>query len=430
MPVTIATWNINSVRLREGLVTRLLHEEAPDILCLQECKSPVDKMPDFAEAGYGWRVARGQKGYNGVAILSRIPLEEVGHLDMCARGDARHVAARLPDGTVLHNFYVPAGGDVPDREANDKFAHKLDFVAELRRLLTKLRDTREGDLDESIRIFGPGASIAQDLEPESVIRRRHAEAAGLERSILVGDLNIAPREDDVWSHKQLLRVVSHTPVEVTALGDAQEAGGWIDVTRADIPDGRLYSWWSYRSPDWARADKGRRLDHIWASRDLAGAAGDSAVVARIRDTGRVTEDDLFRYGLELRGARSFWPILLTGLRAPEYTLRDALNVGRGAPRVPRLMRYDTGLFPLDPNVLSVDVPEYFFLGRHDLNTPSDLAAEYLGRLEAPEKEVVWFEQSAHFPFWREPDRFLQELLRVHARAEAYWRESTHTRSRP
>ena len=132
MPLTVATWNINSVRLREGIVCDLLAAEAPDVLCLQECKSPVEKIPlgRFAALGYRHVVARGQKGYNGVAILSRLPLMDAGHRDFCGKGDARHVAARLPDGTVIHNLYVPAGGDEPDREANPKFAHKLDLLAE------------------------------------------------------------------------------------------------------------------------------------------------------------------------------------------------------------------------------------------------------------------------------------------------------------
>ena len=80
MKLTIASWNINSVRLRAALVVRFLREESPDILCLQECKSPVEKIPAelFAEAGYGHMVARGEKGYNGVAILSRVPIEDAG----------------------------------------------------------------------------------------------------------------------------------------------------------------------------------------------------------------------------------------------------------------------------------------------------------------------------------------------------------------
>ncbi|MFD1510027.1 exodeoxyribonuclease III [Lacimonas salitolerans] len=240
MPFTLATWNINSVRLRAGLVERLLRDEGPDVLCLQECKSPVEKMPDFSALGYPYRIARGQKGYNGVAILSRLPIEDAGEMDFAALGHARHVAGRLENGVTIHNFYVPAGGDVPDRAVNEKFGQKLDY-------LTGMRDWFHGDR--------PG------------------------KSILVGDLNIAPREDDVWNHKQLLKIVSHTPIEVDHLAQAQEAGGWVDITRADIPDGPLYSWWSYRAKDWSAADKGRRLDHVWATGDIA-AAGHSSRILR------------------------------------------------------------------------------------------------------------------------------------------------------
>ncbi len=242
---TLATWNINSVRLREALVARLLREEAPDVLCLQECKSPVDKIPleAFHALGYTHMVARGQKGYNGVAILSRLPIEDAGDRDYAGLGHARHVAARLESGVTIHNFYVPAGGDIPDREQNVKFGQKLDF-------LTEMRD--------------------------------HFHWERPERAILVGDLNIAPREDDVWSHKQLLKIVSHTPIEVDHLAAVQEAGAWVDVTRQDIPEGKLYSWWSYRAADWDGADKGRRLDHVWATPDIAGAAHGSRILRPAR----------------------------------------------------------------------------------------------------------------------------------------------------
>ena len=245
MTFTIATWNINSVRLRENLVLRLLTEEAPDILCLQECKSPVEKIPleGFSALGYPHIVARGQKGYNGVAILSKQPLEDAGAEDYADLGHARHVAARLENGVTIHNFYVPAGGDKPDREINEKFGQKLDY-------LTAMRDAF------------------------------HTERP--EKSILVGDLNIAPREDDVWNHKQLLKVVSHTPIEVEQLAETQDSGRWVDITRRDIPQGRLYSWWSYRSPDWDAADKGRRLDHIWATPDIANAAHSSRIRREVR----------------------------------------------------------------------------------------------------------------------------------------------------
>ena len=245
MTIRIATWNINSVRLREPTVQRLLREEAPDILCLQEIKSPIEKVPleGFAALGYTHFVARGQKGYNGVAILSRLPIEDAGSRGFCGKGDARHVAARLASGEVIHNVYIPAGGDIPDPVANPKFRHKLDFLEEMRAWFA---------------------------------------AEHPHKAILVGDLNIAPREDDVWNHKALLKIVSHTPVEVEGMAAMQGAGGWVDVTRKDVPHGRLYSWWSYRAPDWNAADKGRRLDHIWATPDLAERSGGSRVARHVR----------------------------------------------------------------------------------------------------------------------------------------------------
>jgi exodeoxyribonuclease-3 len=245
MAFTLATWNINSVRLREALVARLMQEEAPDVLCLQECKSPVEKMPldAFKALGYAHVVARGQKGYNGVAILSKIPMVEAGAEDFAALGHARHVAAKLENGVTVHNFYVPAGGDIPDRTQNEKFGQKLDY-------LTEMRD--------------------------------YFRAARPEKAILVGDLNIAPREDDVWNHKQLLKIVSHTPIEVEHLAETQDAGHWVDITRQDIPQGLLYSWWSYRAADWDGADKGRRLDHVWATPDISNAAHGSRVLRAAR----------------------------------------------------------------------------------------------------------------------------------------------------
>ena len=252
MKFSIATWNINSVRLREGLVVRFLREHAPDILCLQECKSPVDRIPTegFAELGYDRLIARGQKGYNGVAILSRLPMEDAGHRNFCDAGDARHVAGRLSNGVTVHNYYVPAGGDVPDPRENEKFAHKLRFLDEMRCWF---------------------------------------EAESPTRSILAGDLNIAPREDDVWDHRKLLKVVSHTPVEVERLESVRSAGRWVDITRKHVPDGRLYSWWSYRARDWSASDRGRRLDHLWATPDIAGRSRGSRILRSVRGWDRPSD---------------------------------------------------------------------------------------------------------------------------------------------
>ncbi|WP_135469338.1 exodeoxyribonuclease III [Crenalkalicoccus roseus] len=250
-PLRVATWNINSVRLRRPLLAELAAALDPDVLCLQETKCPDDLFPleEIRALGFAHVAHRGMKGYNGVAILSRLPFAlREGEPDWCGRGDCRHLAVELdaPGGPLeLHNFYVPAGGDVPDREANPKFAHKLDFVAE-----------------------AAAWSAARGARP---------------RSILVGDLNIAPLEHDVWSHRQLLDVVSHTPVEVEALTAWQRAGQWHDAVRHFVPeDQKLYTWWSYRARDWAVSDRGRRLDHVWVSPDLTGRLSRHAVLKAAR----------------------------------------------------------------------------------------------------------------------------------------------------
>jgi exodeoxyribonuclease-3 len=232
----IATWNINSLRLRLPLLRHLIDALDPDVICLQETKVPDDLFPEGApaELGYPHVARRGMKGYNGVAILSRHRLRvDDSAPDWCARGDCRHLAVSVQtrSGPVeLHDFYVPAGGDIPDPEANPKFAHKLAFVQEARAYFAARR--------------------------------------GFGRCVLVGDLNIAPLEHDVWSHKQLLKIVSHTPVEVELLL-AWQATGFVDAVRHFVPDDqKLYSWWSYRNQDWRASDRGRRLDHIWVTPDL------------------------------------------------------------------------------------------------------------------------------------------------------------------
>ncbi len=233
MPLSIATWNINSVRLRMPLVERFLAEYQPDVLCLQETKCPDDLFPlkAFHKAGYEAVGISGQKGYHGVAVVSRRPFEVVERRRFCDKNDCRHMSVRVQAGSkslLIHNFYVPAGGDVPDPAINEKFRHKLDFVAEMHR-----------------------------------VPAEHGEDAG---SILVGDLNIAPHPNDVWSHKQMLGVVSHTPVETEGFEGMREAAGWVDLMRFNVSEEqKLYTWWSYRAADWQLSNRGRRLDHVWGS---------------------------------------------------------------------------------------------------------------------------------------------------------------------
>jgi len=252
MPISVATWNINSVRLRLQLVLDYLARAEPDVLCLQETKCIDDKFPREAlrEAGYGHQAIKGDKGYNGVAVLSRLPLGEVTSRPFGGKGDARHISAEVTSAggmpVTVHNFYVPAGGDIPDAEANVKFAHKLGFL-------------------------------------DDMLRWSHEQAGSGRAMVITGDLNIAPYENDVWSHKQLLDVVSHTPIETETLEDIRRRGEWTDAVRHLIPEPeRVYTWWSYRAADWAASNRGRRLDHIWVSAPLAPRIGKVSIETAAR----------------------------------------------------------------------------------------------------------------------------------------------------
>jgi exodeoxyribonuclease-3 len=247
--VRIATWNINSVRLRIGLAARFLKEHQPDVLCLQETKVIDDLFPSaaFAKLGYPHQAISGQKGYHGVAVVSRIPFHKTGAQEFCGNSDRRHMGVTFANGVELHDFYVPAGADIPDPAVNPKFAHKLAFLREM------------------AKFFG----TRNDRNTQPVV--------------MVGDLNVAPLENDVWSHKQLLNVVSHTPVETGLLGDVKASFEWTDVTREFIPpEEKIYSWWSYRAQDWEASDRGRRLDHIWVSPALKGAVTSQKIVKKMR----------------------------------------------------------------------------------------------------------------------------------------------------
>jgi exodeoxyribonuclease III len=245
--VRIATWNINSVRLRLDLVLRLVEETAPDVLCLQETKTVDDSFPRkaLAERGYAHAMIHGMKGYNGVAILSRRPISDSAVHHWCERQDCRHIAATI-DGIEVHNIYIPAGGDVPDPAANEKFAHKLRFLDEM----TAWWPVRK---------------------------------SGASPMVAVGDFNVAPLENDVWSHRQMLNVVSHTPQEVERLEAMRASIGWVDAVRHFVPPAeKLYTWWSYRAQDWEKSDRGRRLDHVWVTQPLAGRLAGAQVVRAAR----------------------------------------------------------------------------------------------------------------------------------------------------
>jgi exodeoxyribonuclease-3 len=242
------------------MVTDFLASHAPDILCLQETKTPDEQFPAkaFEKAGYVHQAFIGQKGYNGVAIVSKLPFSETDAMAMCGRNDARHMTVVLDKGAgaaagiAIHNFYIP-----------DKFAHKLAF------------------LDE-IGAWG--------------VNKRPTDRP----AILLGDLNIAPYEHDVWSHKQLLDVVSHTPIETTTLEKLRSELGWTDAARTLRPEPeKLYSWWSYRAADWEASNRGRRLDHIWLSDGLEPALRDVTFLREARGWERPSDHVPVTVTLEL-----------------------------------------------------------------------------------------------------------------------------------
>ncbi len=250
----ILTWNINSVRLRLPLLKKIVKEGSPDIICLQETKCPDELFPagEIAKLGYSHAHFHGMKSYNGVAILSRSPFVKTFIHHRAGRQDCRHVAVTMKSGRSrkpfdLHCLYVPAGGDIPDVKLNDKFAHKLAFV------------------DDA------GAWFAANYNESKPV-------------IAVGDFNIAPLEHDVWSHRQLLDVVSHTPVEVEKLTAMQKKLGWHDAIRHFVPEEeKCYTWWSYRNRDWKKSNRGRRLDHIWATKPVMGHIKAHGIMAKMRD---------------------------------------------------------------------------------------------------------------------------------------------------
>jgi exodeoxyribonuclease III len=231
----VVTWNINSVRLRIDQVARFVAEARPDVLMLQEIKCTEDQFPRaaFDEMGLPYLRLAGQKGWHGVAIASRLPIEDAPRIEACREGHGRCVAGRIA-GVEFQNFYIQAGGDVADRALNPKFDHKLDFYERLT------------------------ADVAR--------RDRQAPL------VMAGDFNIAPGENDVWNHRYMSRIVSHTPVEVETLRRLQDAGGFADVVRDQTPEPtRLASWWSYRAVDFRKTARGLRLDHVWTSPGLTPA---------------------------------------------------------------------------------------------------------------------------------------------------------------
>ncbi len=233
----LATWNVNSIRIRFPLLQKLTTEKDLDVICLQEVKAKEEDFPfsEIENLGYKHIALYSMPAYNGVAILSKIPLTKIEKHIHTNRDDARHISAMLENGVEIHNIYIPAGGEIPDTKTNPSFVHKLNFVDEL-------------------------GSFFSDQSSKRLI---------------CGDFNIAPLENDVWNHKAMLKTISHTPIEIEKLAAFFKNGNFVDVARRIYPEPqKLYSWWSYRNPNWQKNDKGRRLDHIWITPDLTETISD------------------------------------------------------------------------------------------------------------------------------------------------------------
>ncbi len=242
----LASWNINSVRLRVKHIIDFIRKYEIDVICLQETKTQDIFFPEeeFLRFGWGYSYFRGEKSYNGVAIVSRIPIKTKSYLNWCGKLDTRHIFVVLENNLAIHNFYVPAGGDLPDIKKNIKFKQKIQFLKEM---ISYFKNDKKNS------------------------------------KILVGDLNIAPLEYDVWSHKQLLNIISHTPIETNLFKELLNSGDFIDIIRSKAGEKeKLYSWWSYRSKDWKKFNKGRRLDHILVSKKIKSSIISNHIYTELR----------------------------------------------------------------------------------------------------------------------------------------------------
>tara|TARA_B100000674_G_scaffold221830_1_gene181876 strand:+ start:226 stop:1008 length:783 start_codon:yes stop_codon:yes gene_type:complete len=240
----VLSWNVNSIRVRKDQLFSVVKKENPDFICLQETKTVDNHFPREILEKKGYFVyVNGIQSYNGVAIISKIEANKISSRKFCNQNDARHIQADFKNFSI-HSLYVPAGGDIPDVNNNEKFGHKLKF------------------LDEMANFF--------NFDKNRI-------------NIVCGDLNVSPNEDDVWSHRQLQNVVSHTKVEREKLIKIMNKGKFIDTTRMFIsPPENVFTWWSYRSKDFKKNNRGRRLDHIWITDNKKVKSINAKIIAETR----------------------------------------------------------------------------------------------------------------------------------------------------
>ena len=244
----IASYNVNSLRARLPIVLQWLADSQVDVLCVQETKVQDVDFPTvaFDETGYHYAF-KGQKSYNGVAILSKHPIEHVEYgLPDEPRDEPRLIRAQIA-GITIANTYVPQGQS-PDSE---KFQYKLQWFARL--------------LDYFRRNFTPEDDV-----------------------LWVGDLNIAPTPIDVYDPKTLLGHVCFHPAVHEALSDVM-AWGFVDVFRKHCDKPGEYTFWDYRMPNAFGRNLGWRLDHIMATKPLAEKSTSCTIAKDLRRAERPSD---------------------------------------------------------------------------------------------------------------------------------------------
>lgn len=224
----IATWNVNSINIRMEVMLNWLAETGTDVVCLQETKTVDENFPEtaFKEAGYN-TAFMGQKSYNGVAIISRFPIEDVqkNFIDDDDESPKRMIAATI-NGVRIVNTYIPNGTEL----WSDKFKFKLDWLQRLRRY------------------FDETCDVNKDV-------------------LLCGDFNVAPDPLDVWNPPAWEGKLHFSKPERAAMFHVKQ-WGFVDVFRKMNGDVREFSWWDYREGAWQK-NRGLRIDHIWTSPSLA-----------------------------------------------------------------------------------------------------------------------------------------------------------------
>jgi exodeoxyribonuclease-3 len=229
--VRIATWNVNSLKARLARVEGWLAEVQPDVVCLQETKLADGAFPTMAFSALGYEsVHHGEGRWNGVAILSKVGLEDpvLGFGPGDDDPEARLVWATC-GGIRIASAYVPNGRSLD----HDHYQYKLAWLAKLRTMLDE-QGTPDGDL------------------------------------VVAGDYNIAPTDDDVYDPKKFVDATHTSPAERAALAEL-EGWGLVDAFRRLRPEPKLYSWWDYRAGDFHQG-RGMRIDLVLATEPVAARA--------------------------------------------------------------------------------------------------------------------------------------------------------------